>query len=171
MISNTAVFLVVLPILIVVFTLMDPLGALKADRTQEPKALPELPVAQVLPTPVLLPRPAVEPSLAPTVKASAPEVAVAQRSSHEDDERRRAEQAFLDEVDSDEPPLVEPPEGWEQMAEYQGRTPMFDYSESDRYSISDNAEKSGNRMISDEYIDEARGFYQAPIYETEPEEM
>lgn len=165
MISNAAVFLIVLPILIVVFTLMDPLGALKTSRASEPEVLPVLPVAQALPTPVLLPQPAEANRFVPQSVASTQEAVQVQQASAEAPVAVHLDDPFFDE--DEDAPLVEPPEGWEHMAEYQGRMPTFDYSESDRYNIADGGKNVDEPV--DEFVDDERGVYQTPSRVIEPQ--
>lgn len=165
MISNTAVFLVVLPILVVVFTLMDPLGALKAGRSPSAEALPVLSVAQALPTPVLLPQPADVNRFVPQSVASAQGAAQVQQTDAQAVVAEYLDDPFFDE--EQDAPLVEPPEGWEHLAEYQGLMPTLDYSESDRYNIADGGKRVDENV--DEFVDEERGVYQTPSYEFEPQ--
>ncbi|MBD5034948.1 hypothetical protein VWT76_15735 [Xanthomonas citri pv. citri] len=165
MISNAAVCLIVLPILIVVFTLMDPIGALRAKRPPEPEALPVLPAAQALPTPVLLPRPVDANRLGLKPVTSMQETLVVEQTEVPVVIAEHLEDSFFDE--DEDAPLVEPPDYWDYMAEYQGRMPTFDYSESDRYNIADGVMAVDES--NDEFVDDERGVYQTRSSEFEPQ--
>jgi hypothetical protein len=165
MISNAAVFLVVLPILIVVFTLMDPIGTLRASRSSQPEVLPVLPVSQALPTPVLLPQPADANRFVPQSVASVQEAVQVQQAVAQDAVVVHLDDPFFDE--EEDAPLVEPPEGWEHMAEHLGRMPTFDCSESDRYNIAEGGKNVDEQV--EEFVDEDRGVYQTPRFEFEPQ--
>ncbi|APO97738.1 hypothetical protein XP1511_00055 [Xanthomonas perforans] len=75
------------------------------------------------------------------------------------------EDPFFDE--DEDAPLVEPPDYWDYMTEYQGRMPTFDYSESDRYNIADGVMAVDES--SDEFVDDERGVYQTRNSEFEPQ--
>ena len=165
MISNTAVFLIVVPVVLVIFTLMDPFGRHTAASVKEPEKLPVLPVQQPLPSPVLLPLPPGDPRVAQFTKQSHGDPVQVEPVASRDQAQSaavHAVDAFFEEIE-EEAPLVEPPENWEQMAQYQGRAPTFDYSESDRYKIAVPTDDEED-LLSEEQFDVERGVFHAATY-------